>query len=228
MVLAHSLGGRGSRAREGFTMNQNRRPIRLLIAGSVLLLASCGSSGSDVGLESADSAANENTTTSGPTPIFSESEFSQVCRGTGLATASAYTPEGDLHPLVFLEGEDPEYSYSTVTLPDGWETSFESFETTQLVACLNRVSATPAELCEGYEDDDSDLSWSVQTFDSSYELTLRDAQSATVVAEQAFEGPSEGCPMLSFFTEGDPNPAPDYDVPSTEIEVFLKQYVTGA
>ncbi len=211
-------------------MRQTRHTVRLLIAGSAVVLASCGSSsssGSDAALESADSAGGEATTTTAVTPIFSETEFTQVCRGTGLATASAYTPEGDLHPLVVLEGEDPEYGYSSVTLPDGWETSYESYESTQLVACLDRVSTTPVELCEGYEDDESGISWSVQTFDSTYELTLRDAQSAEVVAEETFEGPSEGCPMFSIFSEGDPDPAPEYDVPSADIEVFLKDYVTG-
>lgn len=211
-------------------MRQRRHPVRLLIAGSVVALASCGSSSSseaDAALDSSDAPAGEATATTAVTPIFSDTEFTQVCRGTGLATASAYTTEGDLHPLVVLEGEDPEYGYSSVTLPDGWETAYESYESTQLVACLNRVATTPVELCEGYEDEESGISWSVQTFDSTYDLTLRDAQSAEIVAEETFEGPSDGCPMFSIFSEGDPSPAPEYDVPSAEIEVFLKDYVTG-
>ena len=206
-----------------------------MIAGAAILLGACGSSGSeesrgDSGEPSSASTETDQTTeTTAAVAIFSDTEFNQVCRGTGLATASAYVAgEGGLHPVVVLEGEDPEYGYSSVTLPEGWETSYESYETTQLVACLDRVSATAAELCEGYEDEDSGTSWSIQTFDSSYELTLRDAQSAEVVAEQAFEGPADGCPMFSFFSEGDPDPSPEYDVPSAEIEVFLKTFVTGA
>ncbi len=209
-------------------MRINRR-LLCLIAGSTLLLGACGSSGSDA-IEAEPGREGDATATTeaaAPTPIFSETEFTQVCRGTGLETASSYSAEGDLHPLVILEGEDPEYSYSSVTLPDGWETAYETYETTELVACLNRVSTTPVELCEGYEDEESGISWSVQTFDSSYDLTLRDAKTAEIVAEQSFEGPSDGCPMFSFFTEGDPDPAPEYDVPSAEIEVFLKTYVTG-
>ncbi len=210
-------------------MRINRRLLVSLITGSTLLLGACGSGGSD-GTETGspgDDGSTATTEAAAAAPIFSETEFTQVCRGTGLETASSYSTEGGVHPLVVLEGEDPEYSYSSVTLPDGWETAYETFETTELVACLNRVSTTPVELCEGYEDEESGIAWSVQTFDSTYDLTLRDAKTAEIIAEQSFEGPSDGCPMFSFFTEGDPDPAPEYDVPSAEIEVFLKTFVTG-
>lgn len=207
------------------------RMFHVMIAGSAIFLAACGSSGSETTLESADSGGDSSAaeiTTTTVAEIFSRNDFAQVCRGTGLATTAAYAPDAELSPIVVLEGEDPDYSGSLVILPDGWETDFGSFETTQLVGCLDRVSATPAELCEGYADDESGISWSVQTHDSSYEMTLRDSQTAEIVAEATFEGPADGCPMFSSYTEGDPDPVLDYDVPSTEIEVFLKEYVTGA
>ncbi|MEZ5377329.1 MAG: hypothetical protein R2733_12560 [Acidimicrobiales bacterium] len=211
-------------------MRHHRRSFHLLIAGSALFLASCGSSGSDTAAGGSDGGSSEATTTTeaGPSPIYTESEFDQVCRGTGLEAAAGLSAETGVHPLVILEGEDPEYSYSSVTLPDGWEVEIGNYEATEMVACLNRVSATPVELCEGYEDSDSGISWSVQTFDATYELTLRDAKTAEVIATESFEGPSDGCPMFSIFSEGDPDPAPEYDVPSADIEVFLKDYVTGA
>ncbi len=209
-------------------MRHHRRTFRLLIAGSAVLLASCGSSGSSGSDAGSEEASGDATTTTGLAPIYTESEFDQVCRGTGLASATGYTAESGVHPVVVLQGEDPDYSYSSVTLPDGWEPESGAYESTQLVACLDRVSATPVELCEGYEDSDSGTTWSVQTFDATYELTVRDAQSAEVIAEETFEGPSDGCPMFSIYHDGDPNPAPEYDVPSAEIEVFLKDYVTVA
>lgn len=159
------------------------------------------------------------------TPIFSESEFAPVCRGTGQAKATAYDQESELSPLVVLSGEDPEYSFSVAQLPDGWKTAFETYEDTQLVACLDRVAAEAAELCEGYEDTDSGIEWSVQTHDTTWEVTLREATTAEVVGQQTFEAPATGCPMFSSYTEGDPDPVMDYNEPSAELEVFLKPFV---
>jgi hypothetical protein len=197
-----------------------------------LLLAACGS-GSDTdqadgsATGSSESSGSEETTTTA-SQIFSETDFAQVCRGTGLATATPYNADGAVNPVVMLQADGAEYGYASVTLPDGWESSYPAYESTELVGCLERTAATEAELCEGYQDEDSGVSWSVQLHDSTYALTLRDAVTAEVIAESTFDAPAQDCPMFSFFSSDDPNPVLDYEMPDAEIELFLKSYVTTA
>lgn len=228
------------------------RRFRLLAAllALALMVVSCGGDSSDDtsgagddsgstdasgdagGEDSSDgdsSADDSDTDSSDEVTLYSESDFASVCRETGVSAASPYT-NGDGGPsrLVVLEGEDPEYGYSTVSLPDEWETSYGELEITQLVLCVDRVAATPVELCEGYKDEESGLEWSIQTHDTDYEVTLRQAVTAEVVATESFTAPADGCPMFSIYSEGDPTPVLDHETPDAEIEVFVRPFVTGS
>src|SRR5688500_4743035 len=96
-----------------------------------------------------------------------DSDYAQVCRGTGQPRAAEYTAGPGVHPILMMRSDDgTEYTTDSATLPDGWMAQWPELESTQLVACANRTSATPAELCEGYEDDDTGLEWDVQTHDA--------------------------------------------------------------
>ncbi|MEO1062515.1 MAG: hypothetical protein AAFZ07_13945 [Actinomycetota bacterium] len=158
--------------------------------------------------------------------LFSDSDFAPACRGNGIASASPYSPGDGTNLTVVLEGEDPDYGFSAVQLPDGWEADFESYAQAELVICLNRVSATPTQVCDGYEDDG--IAWSVQLHDSTYEVSVREATTGTVLATQSFDAPAEDCPVFSSYSEGDPNPKPEFDAPDAEIEVFAAEFVTGS
>lgn len=157
--------------------------------------------------------------------LFTDSDLAPACRGNGVISASPYSPGDGTNLAVVLEGEDPDYGFSGVQLPDGWEADFESYDQTELVICLNRVSATPTQVCDGYEDDG--IAWSVQLHDSAYEVSVREATTGTVLATQSFDAPAEDCPVFSSYSEGDPNPKPEYDTPDAEIEVFVAEFVTG-
>jgi hypothetical protein len=161
-----------------------------------------------------------------PSELFSETDFAPVCRGTGIAAATPYESGDGNNLVVVLEGEDPDYGFSSVSLPDGWEADFETIADTELVTCLNRIAATPTELCEGYEDEG--LSWSVQLHDSTYEVSVREATTGSVVTSATYDAPADGCPVFSSYFEGDPNPKPDYETPDAEIEVLLAELVTGS
>lgn len=205
------------------------RLLSLLVALSLLTAACGGSSDSDSSGESTSGDSDSSVDDEAPTSLFSETDFAPVCRETGIVSAADYSAAASgLSKMVILEGADPDYGFSVITLPDGWETDYEDIEETELVACVNRVSATPAELCEGYKDDDTGTEWSVQLHDSEYEVTLREATTAAVVAEASFSGPAGDCPMFSFFSDGDDVPVLDYDTPDAEIEVFLRPFVTGS
>ncbi|MGI9602544.1 MAG: hypothetical protein ACR2QE_11710 [Acidimicrobiales bacterium] len=207
--------------------------IRLLVAVAVLMalvVAGCGGSDGDSGDDAssddgADVGADDTATDTDdlPTALITESDFAPVCRETGIAEATAFTAGPGVHKVAVLGGEDPEYGLISVSLPDGWEAGFEDLSEVQLVACANRVAATESELCEGYEDEG--LEWSIQTYDATWEITLRDATTAEVVAETTLEAVADGCPVVSFYSEGDPSPVSDFATPDAELEVFLKEYV---
>ncbi len=156
--------------------------------------------------------------------IFLSSDFATVCRGVGLDGASAYVA-GDGRPLVIaLTGESPEFTQMS-GLPDGWEPDFESYAATELVACLDRTATVSDQICDGYEDEG--LSWSVEVFSATYDVSLRDAQTAEIIEQTVFDAPSVGCPMFSFYSEGDPSPKPDYPSPTDALEAFLAPYINA-
>jgi hypothetical protein len=207
-----------------------------LVMALAIVAGACGSDSDDSGDsasadeadevdEADDSAAPADGAADGETPteLFTDSDFAPVCRGTGVEAATAYSGGAGVHKVVVLGGEDPEYGIVSVSLPDGWEPGFEDLAEVELVACANRTAATESELCEGYEDEG--LEWSIQTYDATWEVTLRDATTAEVVAETTLTATADGCPVVSFYSEGDPTPVPDYATPDAELEVFLKEYV---
>lgn len=205
---------------------------RLLLLSFALLVVGCGSDADDSTAEAPADTTTE-TSTEAPTgdQLF-DSEFAQVCRGSaGQPAAAAYVEGAGLHPFLVMKSDDgTDFSGSVVgTFPDGWKVSWPDLADAQLVVCAVRVSATPAQLCEGYEDDDSSSKWSVQTHDVVYEYTVRNAQKGDVLGTQTFEVPTERCPMFSSYRQGDPTPVPYYPLPSEgEIEVFMRPFVTGS
>lgn len=202
-------------------------PGRALWAVLVILALFAGACGDDGTVDDAldgGSTGDDTNVESGSTDIYLSSDFATVCRGVGLEGASPYVA-GDGRPLVIaLTGETPEFSQMS-GLPDGWEPDFESYADTELVACLDRTAAVSDQVCDGYEDEG--LSWSVEAFSATYDVTLRDAQTAEVIEETVFEAPSDGCPMFSFYSEGDPSPKPSYPSTTDALEAFLAPYINA-
>lgn len=178
------------------------------------------SSGSDSGAEAASGSEQ-------PASLFSSLDLEPVCRGIGIEAAAAYAAGDGPNLVTALQGVDPSYDSSVSILVDGWEPEFGAYETTELVACLNRTSATPVELCEGYEDEDSGLAWGVQTHSAEYEVTLREAKTGTVVDSTTMSAEAGSCPMFSTYFEGEPNPVLDYATPNDELEAWLAGWVNG-
>ncbi len=208
------------------TLASDRTPTDEESARMVELTTDCVlGAGAESGESSDGGDAEAGSGEAAPVELFTDSDLAPACRGNGIAAASPYAPGDGTNLAVVLEGEDPDYGFSSVQLPDGWTADFESYGQTELVICLNRVSATPTQVCDGYEDDG--IAWSVQLHDSSYEVSIREATTGAVLATQSFEAPADGCPVFSSYSEGDPNPKPDYETPDAEIEVMAAEYVTG-
>jgi hypothetical protein len=210
-------------------------PMRLsLLALFVLALFGAACGGGDDASAPDDQSATEEAAgddgASGATDELFDTQFGQVCRGTGQPRAAAYNPGAGVHPILVMRSDDgADYTGSFATLPEGWGAQWPDLERTELVACVRRVSAKPGEVCEGYSDEDSGTEWSVQTHDVTYEYVVRVARTAEELGRQTFEVPAGSCPMITTYTEGDPVPQPYYpSVGDGEVELFVRPFVTGS
>lgn len=157
--------------------------------------------------------------------LYYEGQFDIVCNGAGVAAASGYTAGDGVPAMVVLRGEAPSFDPASTLVPDEWQTPFDALETTELVVCVDRTSSSSVEVCTGYEDEG--LTWEVETYNASYDVTVRDAVTAEVLESTSLEAAADGCPMFSLYTEGDPSPVPDYADPNDALEAFLAPLVSG-
>jgi hypothetical protein len=202
-------------------------PTRILAAlcGLSLVALACG--------DASDTPDPDETTESAAAPATGDqlfdTQFGQVCRGTGQPLASEFVAGPGVHPVLFLFTDDgTEYSSRSVTLPEGWSASWPELARTELVTCIRRLSATPGQVCEGYKDDDDDTEWTVQIYDATYEYLVRNARTAEVIAKETFEVPAGRCPMFTSFSKDDPQPKPYYpSIGDGQVELFVRPHVTG-
>jgi hypothetical protein len=155
-------------------------------------------------------------------------DLAPVCRDTALASAPAYAPTPGLHPVYVLATDEATRAESGSELPLGWGADELAPSDAQLVACVTQTATTPTLLCPGYVDDDTGTEWSVQVHDASFEVSVRVAATAEVLTSTTFDITGNTCPMFSSYTEGDPNPVPEYPlVTSDHLEPIVKPHVTG-
>ncbi|MEM7143118.1 MAG: hypothetical protein AAF548_19000 [Actinomycetota bacterium] len=157
--------------------------------------------------------------------LYYEGQFDIVCNGAGVSAAAGYTAGDGVPAMVVMQGEAPSFNPASTLVPDEWQTPFDALETTELVVCVDRTASSAVEVCTGYEDEG--LSWEVETFNATYDVTVRDAVTAEVLQATTLEAQADGCPMFSFYTEGDPSPVADYADPTDSLEAFLAPVVTG-
>ncbi len=192
-------------------------------------ITACGAGDGETNVTDATDATSTDDAAAATDELF-DRNFAQVCRDTGFERAAEYSAGAGVHPLLALQSDDgADFTGQSVTLPDGWAAVWPDLERTQLVSCTVRTSATPVRVCEGYEDDDTGLEWTVQTHDVSYDVTVRNARTAEVLGSQSFDIPAGDCPMFSSYSEGSPQPVPSYPyISDGEFELLVRPFVTGA
>jgi hypothetical protein len=153
-------------------------------------------------------------------------DFGDVCRGVTLAGATAYDPARiGVHPLITMAGEPPSYEQVGALLPDQWDPVIGEEQTVELIACLDRSTATLVKTCDGYLDDDgNDSGNTVEMYDASYDVRLVAATTGEVVASTQMDATDTECPMLAVFDADDPIEE-QYAEPTDELTAWLVQYV---
>jgi hypothetical protein len=153
-------------------------------------------------------------------------DFGDVCRGVALDGATAYdAARAGVHPLITMGGEPPTYEQVGALLPDKWDPVIGEEQTVELVACLDRTTATLTQTCDGYLDDDgNDSGNTVEMFDASYDVRLVAATTGEIVASTQMDATDTECPMLALFDADDPVEE-QYAEPTDELTAWLVQYV---
>ena len=228
-------------------MTQHRFAVGVLAVCALGGLAGCGGGDddSDAGAQPTQDAADDQSddqasaapddaeaTAAEPTspPTIAEvnilTDFGDVCRGVSLAGATAYDPaRAGVHPLITMAGEPPTYEQAGALLPDQWDPVIGEEQTVELIACLDRTTATRTKTCTGYLDDDgNDSGNTVEMYDASYDVRLVAATTGEVVASTQMDATDTECPMLAVFDADDPVEE-QYAEPTDELTAWLVQYV---
>ena len=218
------------------------RRSAFLIA-TVLVLASCSSSGSDASDDAADTGsgddASETTAATGDDgdagdageelPSFM-SDFDRVCETqVGFPGATPVSETGP-HPVVLFEETDSGILItSSADLPAGWaveeDTDFEDnseLAAAELIAC-SVVGSTEANgtSCDLEGDDGETVT--LDLVDVTYELTVYEATTGEEVGSETLEAASTDCPSFVFVDEGQTE---YYNSPDeTDYTNALKPYV---
>lgn len=154
-------------------------------------------------------------------------DFEQVCNGVAFAPAKAYEPTaGGIHPLyVFDRENDSEtFSESYKELPSSWKMEWEESQETQLVACLTVTQQVLANTCEFDPDEGETEGYVLETYDTTYEVSLYGAKSGELLDSTTFDLAGDDCPMVHFFTEGEYTDSSSADYTQALID-FVKPYV---
>lgn len=186
--------------------------IRLVVAVAVVALsAACGGdddAAANTGGDTTEAAGGDSTTPPEAVQHF-DSDFAQVCRGTGVDWATPYDPaRTGPHKVVVFQGP-VETDMTTVSTGNAeWDVLFDeagdAYAEVELVACAVRTADELTQTCTGYTDDDgSDSGKTVEYHSATYAVTLRAATTAEVIDETTIEAAADVCPMLVFFDEGE-------------------------
>ena len=166
-------------------------------------------------------------------PTFA-SDFNRVCTTqVGFAGATPLSDGPGPHPIVlFQETDSGLLIESAVELPAGWaiepDSDFDDnsdLAPTELVGCAQIAAQAPNGVACDLEDDDGNVT-TLDLVDVTYELSVYEATSGTLVGTETIEAASTECPFFVFIDEGDTQyfNAPDAD----QYTNALKAYVTSA
>lgn len=165
-----------------------------------------------------------------PDQSLSPAAFDLVCQGTGLTQAAPYTPDDGRNQAIVMSDSTIGAQYDQYNtrynreMPEEWfpqvvDGTF-NYSAVELVLCISRTAAEPVDVACDFED-----GYSINVHNATYELVLRTASTAEIVAQESVTNDGRCPTMFSLFTEGEKNVDQFADVDDSQIEALIEPYV---
>jgi hypothetical protein len=195
------------------------------VAVLALSLGGCGDSDNG-GSSGGDPTSSDNP--AADTPLFPD-DFKSVCEGATVSAATAYDQAATSHKALYFATYEDSLLDQSSNLPTDWTVLFSAdgnaLQAIDLVACSVRTAEKLAQTCTGYEDDGKTTGNEVRWHTATYEVSVREATTGTVLTQKTIEATDESCPSLVMFDEGEQT-VDQYDaVPDEKIVAVLKPFV---
>lgn len=204
----------------------------VVVSVAVLALSLGGCGDSDDG--GSDSSGDDGTPTAGDpttpadTPLFPD-DFEGVCDGATVSSATAYDQAAASHKVLYFATYEESLLDQSSNLPKDWTVTFSdtgnALQAVDLVACSVRTAEKLVQTCTGYESDGEDTGNEVKWHSATYDVSVREATTGTVLKQETIEAMDEDCPSFVMFDEGETSVDQYADVPDNKIVAFLKPFV---
>jgi hypothetical protein len=201
--------------------------IGVVVSAAVLALSLGGCGGSDDGDSDGGDRSGADPDAA-DTPLFPD-DFKPVCEGATVSTATAYDQAAASHKALYFATYEDSLIDQSSNLPKDWTVLFSAsgnaLQGIDLVACSVRTAEKLAQTCTGYEDDGKETGNEVRWHTATYEVSVREATTGTVLKQETIEATDESCPSLVMFDEGETTVDQYDDVPDEKIVALLKPFV---
>ncbi len=157
--------------------------------------------------------------------------FDLTCKDIGLTKANAYQPGDGINQIIVMSDSTIGDQYDEYTqqftgdMPEAWFPQIVDgtfvYDQVELVACIHRTAVEPLDVPCEFED-----GYSLNLHKATYEMTIRDPQTAAILDTQTVTNEATCPTMFSLFTEGEKNPDQFPVVEDAQIQAFIEPYVT--
>lgn len=199
--------------------------IRLVVMAATvgLTIAGCGSDGG-----SSDGGSNGGGDPAADAVLFPDN-FEGVCQGATVSAATPYDESAASHKAVYFTTYEDSLLDQSSELPTDWTVTFSpdgnALQAIDLVACAVRTAEEPVQTCEGYEDDGQDTGNKVNWHTATYDVSVREATTGEVLAEETVEADDKECPMFASFDDEKQTIDMYASVPKDKVVGLLKPFV---
>ena len=165
-----------------------------------------------------------------PAPVeepLSDESLGVVCNGKAEPRAKPYAKDAATpHGVRAYERDEPNGQLRVDSLMDLDRFRAPKVEDTEIVVCITR---TPGEKTETCTFDDKQPPYFLELHNASYEITVREAKTANVLATKTVNLENHGCPMLhTFSSQTETNyPVVDHAVTGIVAPILLPATVTA-
>jgi len=156
-------------------------------------------------------------------------DFQAVCSGATVSRATAYDPAASSHKALYFATYRDDLLDQSSNLPGDWTVQWspdgDALTAIDLVVCARRTAAQQVKVCDGYEVDNRSTQNTVRWHTATYEVSVREATTGTVLGETTMEATSSNCPMLMSF-DGDSDTVDGYaSLSDTAVADFVRPFI---